>query len=166
MGKVGASKGSQRERGWRETAREAEGLGGKDRAGKGGRLENQKEKGGRRRRMRWQITKGESGKLEDSQGPARKRNRKPRKLWGKSVWRKAGEKITKLGVPPPSTPSPCPRTWGHPFLRWRLTLPPALPRQPLPLLKRIPSPVGEGSFSDQVGHLGSSCILTRPVHPL
>lgn len=99
-----------------ETATEAEGLGGKDRTGKGGRLENQKEKGDRRR-MRWQITKGERGKLEDSQGTTRKRNRKPRKLWGKSVWRKAGEKVTKLGVPPPFTPSPCPRTWGHPFLR-------------------------------------------------
>lgn len=101
---MGANEGKRREWGGRERATEAEGLGGQDDTRKGGGLENQKEEGGGRRVKKQIIREGARKKLHRAL-PGRK-NRKSRKLWGKSVQRKAEEKVSKSGIPPPPPTKP------------------------------------------------------------
>lgn len=101
---MGANEGKRWEWGGRERATEAEGLGGQDDTRKGGRLENQKEEGGGGRMKKQIIREGARKKIH--RALPGKKNRKPRKLWGKSVQRKAEEKISKSGIPPPATNLP------------------------------------------------------------
>lgn len=103
-GDLGANEGKRWEWGGGERATEAEGLGGQDDTRKGGRLENQKEEGGGGRMKKQIIREGARKKIH--RALPGKKNRKPRKLWGKSVQRKAEEKISKSGVPPPTTKPP------------------------------------------------------------